>query len=164
MTSVILRLNLCLDIENKAKKKCKNFKKFFNEYLHIEQIYVGFITKDVKFDKDDYDDPFKIAYVLGYSRLGNNIKRYQTVYLSKTVVVDDDGLFFSNEKLYMDNGYSWTNNNFLFFDKINSDDEVTQINNSYYSFEIFVDFNYDYYTRKYMKFQDVLAVLVSLMN
>jgi len=57
--TINISLNLCLDVGNKTNKKCKNYKKFFNEYLKNNSLYIQMIIKEVDFDRDDINDPLK---------------------------------------------------------------------------------------------------------
>jgi len=59
INTINIKLNLCLDINNKKNKNCKNYKKFFNEYLHKDDLYISTILNEVNFDKDDIDEPLK---------------------------------------------------------------------------------------------------------
>lgn len=70
----------------------------------------------------------------------------------------------SSEKKLIDYGFSKFENEFFFFDTIDDDNEITKKTNEYYSLYILSDTRYKYYTREYMKFQDVLARLGSFMN
>jgi len=164
VTSINLHFDLCLNIENNANQNCRNYNKLFNEYLNNEELLVGFIIKDVRFEKDDFKDPFKHNWFASYSLMSKNMVTRDQVYLTKTELHQDDGFFFSSNEKYEDYGYSNRKHDFYYTDKIDNDDDVTKMNNEYYSLEILVDTKYGYYTRKYMKLQDVLALLVSFFN
>jgi len=153
-----------LDLNNKENKNCKNYKKFFNEYLNNGGLYVTININDVKFNKDSIDDPLKETKIATYNLMSKNIIKRDTVYLTKTELKEDNGIILSSENIKTKYGFSRNKQEFYFFEKINSDDEITSVNNSYYSLAIISDTKYKYYSRKYMKFQDVLALLASFMN
>ncbi len=153
-----------MDLNNKENKNCKNYKKFFNEYLNNGGLYVTININDVKFNKDSIDDPLKETKIATYNLMSKNIIKRDTVYLTKTELKEDNGIILSSENIKTKYGFSRNKQEFYFFEKINSDDEITSVNNSYYSLAIISDTKYKYYSRKYMKFQDVLALLASFMN
>ncbi len=159
-----IKLKLCLDINNKQNKKCKNYKKFFNEFLNNDDLYVSLIINEVNFDRDDIGDPLKKKIRLSTNLMSKNIIKRDYVSLTKTDVIQDDGYILTDEYLYSEYGYSEKRREFYFFEIINSDDDITKMNNDYYSLNIVGDFKYNFYTRKYLKFQNVLALVVSFLN
>jgi len=164
INTINLKLNLCLNVENKTNKNCKNYKKFFNEILKNDDLYVDMIINEVDFDRDDIDYPLKKKLRTTGNILSPNMVKRDYVLLTKSDVIEDDGYILSNKFIYSEYGFSSKRSEFFFFNNIDSDDDITPLINEYYSLNIVGDFKYKQFSRKYMKFQNVLALLVSFMN
>lgn len=54
-----IQLIFCSYIKNKKNKNCKNYKKFFEEHLNNDELYVNMVINEIKFDKDDLKIPLK---------------------------------------------------------------------------------------------------------
>jgi hypothetical protein len=154
-----------LSSDNKSKKNCKNYDKFFNEILKRENIFVHFIFNEIKFDIDNYQMPLKKQFNNFFSILSNNLNKRDFIYITEKKVIQDDGVIFVSEKNFVEVGVSKkVEKDFFFFDKINSDDEITDITNEFYVMYLMTDSQYNFYSRKYMKFQQLIAELSGFMN
>jgi hypothetical protein len=94
--SMEIKLKICLNFENNTATNCKNYKKFFSESSKSNDKFIELIMKDVKFYKDNVENPLTKTFGISTNSLSNNILKRGYSYLSKSHVIQDDGKIFES--------------------------------------------------------------------
>jgi hypothetical protein len=143
-------------IHNKCTS-LNNLKQLFDK-----DIYFSLYYPDVQFNPLSYNQPLKIKYKNYYFDLNHKSQRRDDLYLKKTILNDDKGWLFNNIKNISLWGVDKITSSFKYF----SEDELIIENSSskIYSLSIYNTVENNYFTRNYTKFQNVIAVVGTLIN
>ena len=114
-----------------------------------------FYYPTIRFHQDEYNSPFEIKYKKDYFILNKKVSKVNQLYLRKLILLDNIGLFGSNEKVYENWEYSGINKDCYIND--NKDSKI-------FSLEIYAEQNIHYYYRTYNNIFVILAECLPLMS
>jgi len=141
-----------IDIDNEKKKDCRDFKKM-QEILSKDNLFIQILFDQVDFKANDYQNPLKNITISYARNLNLNLQKLENFKLKNTIVEQDDGILFSDEK-YLTNMYGiYPMEKHSFF---RNNDELEKIYNStdhkvpenVFNMFFFHDAFYDKYVRK----------------
>lgn len=144
------------NVDNENNKTIANQKT--EEFLKIiqEAIYLEMILPQAVFDPSDFEDPLKIEAKYHYAMLSFGSGVYDLFFFSDYLVETDAGILTETPNTQIETGYDRKlNHNFIF-------NETNNI--SWYYAEFNFDKAYNYSTRQYMKFQDLLGNVSGFMD
>ena len=158
------KLKLCKDKEMKICKSGDNLVDLIekSDNLMIKVIYPAIIFK-----ADDYLTPFNNTIKSFSNLIGPQITFSDELHLGLINLNQDAGVIFESSKDILEIGGLKVINKISTV--LDEDDEIKKSRNKisknyYYSMMVFFDKNYLYHTRKYMKFQDLLANVSGFME
>ena len=142
--------------------KCTSINKL-REFLNQDNPkFFAFYYPLVEFNPLSYEEPINIRYKNNYYCLSHRLQRNDDIFLKKTILNDDKGWLFDDD----------SNSSFWGIDKIKStyayfsDEDLTTEGSStkIYEINLYTSMEKNYYTRYYMKIQNVIAIVGSLFN
>jgi hypothetical protein len=142
---------------------CTDLQTLKNNMNLLNQLYFAIYYPSFYFDPTDQEEPLKIQYLTYYNTLNANLIKTDRIFLTQPKVSDDRGWIFTDYKEYsaVTNGPRTLNN--VDF-KTDSEYGNPKISSKIYTMAIFLEKDYEYYTRSYMKIQDLAATVGGFMK
>ena len=153
-----IRLFYCENGENFSfnNSKCTSIEKLKN-FLANESVYMSIYYNNFNFRFTNFKHPFGKNIKIYYCILDYKLRQIDRTHLRKFILNDDKGWLFSNNK----NISLWGVDNIKTEYKYISDEELKTegFSSMIYSFNIYMLLEQTYYTRKYKKIQDIIAMI-----
>ena len=127
-----------------------------------KNIYFSLYYPVVQFNPLSYNQPLKIKYKNYYSELNYKSQKNDEFILKKTILNDDKGWLFNNIKNISLWGIDKTFSTYKFYTE--DDLIIENCSSKIYSLSIYNTIENNYYTRTYTKFQNVIAIVGTLIN
>jgi len=127
-----------------------------------KDIYFSLYYPVVQFNPLSYNQPLKIKYKNYYSELNYKSQKNDEFILKKTILNDDKGWLFNNIKNISLWGIDKTFSTYKFYTE--DDLIIENCSSKIYSLSIYNTIENNYYTRTYTKFQNVIAIVGTLIN
>ena len=142
--------------------KCTSLNQL-RQFLNQDQPkFFAFYYPLVEFNPLSYDQPINIRYKNSYYCLSYRLQRNDDIFLKKTIMNDDKGWLFENSHNISFWGIDNIKSTYAYF----SDEDLTREGSStkIYEINLYTSMEKNYYTRYYMKLQNVVAIVGSLLN
>ena len=136
-----------------------SFKGFVNQ---DNPKFFSFYYPFIEFNPLSYSNPIIKRYKNYYYILSHRLQRNDDVFLKKTIISDDKGWLFNDYKNYSVQGVDSFRTTYTYYsdDDLNKEGSSTKI----YEINLYTSMEKNYYSRYYMKIQNVIAVVGSLIN
>ena len=147
---------------SKNNTKCTSLKQLRDFLNQDKPKFFAFYYPLVEFNPLSYNEPLKIRYKNHYYCLSYRLQRNDDIFLKKTIMNDNKGWFFDTNKNFSVWGIDSFQTTYSYF----SDEDLTNEGSSskIYEINIYSKIEKNYYTRYYMKIQNMLAIVGSLVN
>jgi len=153
--SLKLELQLC---PKNSSNDCSNFKALNNNSLKEEKLYVSLNYPEILCNADNYEKFFTFRFKNHWNILSPGVQHNDILYVGYSQFDQDDGFMFESISEQIILGGTNIDTKWEFFNYNNSDiSKINYSNKKIYSFIVLLNKYYNYYTRKYMKLQDLLA-------
>ena len=141
---------------------CTSIKTLRSIFNQEKPIYFSFYYPVIEFDPLSYNYPLKIRYKNYNYDLNHKIQKSDSFILKKTILNDDKGWLLNNIK----NLSFWGIEQITFSYKFFTEEELNNegVSSKIYSLSIYNTAEHNYYKRYYTKFQNVFAIIGSLIN
>jgi len=143
--------NFCKDSE---KKICKSAQNLDNLRKEAKDILITVMFPHIIFNTDDFINPFSTRFRGNYKPFRLNTQYYNTLFLGYQYLNQDSGILFESTEDKKEIGGLQLNTNSASL----SGDE------SFYVLDVMLGDEFLYHTRKYMKFQDLIANVSGFME
>ena len=136
-----------------------SFKGFVNQ---DNPKFFSFYYPFIEFNPLSYSNPIIKRYKNYYYILSHRLQRNDDVFLKKTIISDDKGWLFNDYKNYSVWSVDSFRTTYTYYsnDDLNKEGSSTKI----YEINLYTSMEKNYYSRYYMKIQNVIAVVGSLIN
>ena len=142
--------------------KCTSINKL-KEFLNQDNPkFFAFYYPLVEFNPLSYQQPINIRYKNNYYCLSYRLQRNDDVFLKKTIMNDDKGWLFNRYKNFSDWGIDSFSTTYFYFS--DSDLNTEGVSTKIYELNLYTAMEKNYYSRYYMKFQNIIAIAGSLIN
>ena len=147
-----LNINTCEYDDEEKMKKCSNVTKLND--LFNNSIYFSMFYPIAYFVFTDYLEPLKLEYKNYYTLIDKTISKTERMYFYTPSLKDDRGWIFTDN----------SQQSLLSFKEIEKDfvikkEEENFVEDSFYSAVFYLDKNFPYYSRSFMKFQDLASIV-----
>ena len=124
--------------------------------------FFAFYYPSIEFNPLSYYEPLNIRYKNHYYCLSYRLQRNDDIFLKKTIMNDNKGWIFDTSQNFSVWGIDSFQSTYSYF----SDEDLTNEGSStkIYEINIYSTIEKNYYTRYYMKVQNVVAIVGSLLN
>ena len=157
-----LRLFYCENGENFSfnNSKCTSLEKL-RKFLSNDSVYITIYYNIFNFRFTNFKKPFGSKIKSYYCVLNYKLRQIDRMYLRKFILNDDKGWIFSNNKNISLWGFDNIKTEYRYF----SEDEIRTegFSSMIYSFNIYMLLEQTYYTRKYKKIQDIIAMISGVL-
>ena len=142
--------------------KCTSLDKLKSFLNQDDPKFFAFYYPLIEFNPLSYSNPIIKRYKNHYYILSHRLQRNDDVFLKKTILSDDKGWLFSSNKNFSDWGIDSFRTTYAYY----SDDDLLNegASTKIYELNLYTTMEKNYYTRYYMKIQNVIAVVGSLIN
>ena len=142
--------------------KCTSLEKLKSFLNQDNPKFFAFYYPLIEFNPLSYSNPILKRYKNYYYILSHRLQRNDDVFLKKTILADDKGWLFNSYKNFSDWGIDSFRTTYAYY----SDDDLTNegASTKIYELNLYSSLEKNYYTRYYMKIQNVIAVVGSLIN
>ena len=142
--------------------KCTSLERLRDFFNQDNPKFFAFYYPVIEFNPLSYTKPITKRYKNYYYILNHRLQRNDDVFLKKTIMNDDKGWLFNNYKNISDWGVDSFRTTYAYY----SDNDLTNEGTStkIYELNIYTIMEKNYYSRYYMKIQNVIAFAGSLIN
>ena len=125
-------------------------------------LYLSLYYPQLRFSPDDDNFPAHQVYTKKFINLNSELHRVDTIRIGKTIISDDKNFLFESPKNYT----IWNTASFETYYYIMSNDKygIPGINSMLYCLNFYMNKDYTYYRRWYMKFSEALALISSFVK
>ena len=143
-------------------EKCTSLDKLKSFLNQDDPKFFAFYYPLIEFNPLSYSNPINKRYKNYYYILSHRLQRNDDVFLKKTILADDKGWLFNSYKNFSDWGIDSFRTTYAYY----SDNDLTHegASTKIYELNLYSTLEKNYYTRYYMKIQNVIAVVGSLIN
>ena len=124
--------------------------------------FFAFYYPIIEFNPYSYSKPIIKRYKIHYCILNYRLQRNDDVFLKKTIMNDDKGWLFNHYKNFSDWGIDSFSTTYFYFS--DSDLNTEGVSTKIYELNLYTAMEKNYYSRYYMKFQNIIAIAGSLIN
>ncbi len=144
---------------NNTCTSIQTLKQLFNE---DNPIFFSFYYPVVEFNPLSYNNPLRVHHKNYFYKINYNSQRSDEIFLKKTILSDDKGYLFNQFKNISFWGFDKMISSYQFISEedLNIEGALSKI----YSLTIYNTVENNYYTRQYIKFQNVVAIVGTLIN
>ena len=157
-----IRLFYCSNGNNYSvnNSNCTSFEdlnKFFSNPVLFSIYYTS-----IDFRVNNIKHPFKRKYKSYYCYLDYKFRKIENIYIQEHILNDDQGWIFSSKKNISVWGGQAITSDYNYY----SEKEITTegFSSMFYALNIYMSSDKFYYTRKYMKIQDIFALIGGLLT
>ena len=135
---------------------------YLNNLFLKEEIYMTFYFSTINFRVNNIKEPFSRKHDIHYCALDNKLRKSDKIYIKKHILNNDKGWLFNNDKNYSVWGVDSISTDYQYF----SNEEISQDNFSshVYTANFYMSLQKSYYTRRYAKIQDIIAIVGGLLT
>ena len=125
-------------------------------------IFFSFYYPVVEFDPLSYNNPLRVHHKNYYYKINHHSQRSDQIFLKKTILNDDKGYLLNKYKNISFWGFDKMISSYQFF----SEEELTieGASSKIYSLSIYNTVENNFYTRQFVKVQNVIAIVGTLIN
>ena len=150
---------------------CENGANFGeNEYCATEEeitqlfkkqtpLYLALYYSKIQFVPDKDDSPAEKKYIKEFININPDLRRVDTIRIGKTIIGDDKNFLFEQPK----NQTIWSTASFSTYYYLMTDTS-TGVQSMLYCLNFYMDKDYTYYRRWYMKISEVLAIISTFIK
>ncbi len=135
---------------------------YLNDLFLKEEIYMTFYFSTINFRVNNIKEPFSRKHDIHYCVLDNKLRKSDKIYIKKDILNDDKGWLFNSPKNYSVWGVDTIKTDY----QVISHEEMSQDNFSSYIYNanFYMSLQKNYYTRRYSKIQDIIAIVGGLFT
>ena len=158
-----IALYFCKDGQNYYinNTDCTPFE-YLKELFINQSFYMTFYFSTINFRVNNINEPFTRKHDIHYCVLDNKLRKSDKIYIKKQILNDDKGWLFNNDKNYSVWGVDSIKTDYQYI----STEEVSRENFSSYIYNanFYMALQKNYYTRRYAKIQDIIAIVGGLLT
>lgn len=138
------------------KSKCTNKKEVMN-FFNSQLTYLTFYLPHINFLPEVKEKPFQIRYHKFFNLITPELQRVDKIKLHQVVINDDKNFFFSSNGNYTE----WSSTSFetYYYFSSYSNYGTEGVSSNIYTLNFYLDEEYTYYKRWYMKISEALSIL-----
>ena len=142
--------------------KCTSLEKLRNFFNQDDPKFFAFYYPLIEFNPLSYTNPIRKRYKNYYYILNYRLQKNDDVFLKKTIMNDDKGWLFNNYVNFSDWGVDSFKTTYSYY----CDDDliIEGVSTKIYELNLYTCMEKNYYSRYYMKLQNVIAIVGSLIN
>ena len=135
---------------------------YLNDLFLKESFYMIFYFSTINFRVNNIKEPFSRKHDIHYCLLDNKLRKSDKIYIKKDILNEDKGGLFNSPKNYSVWGVDTINTDY----QVISNEEMSQDNFSSYIYNanFYMSLQKNYYTRRYSKIQDIIAIVGGLFT
>ena len=158
-----IRLFYCKNGENYSFNRtiCPSIDEL-NEYFNSKEIYFSLYYTTIEFKINELNHPFSRKHVNYFTQLSFNFRKNERIFIHEQILNDDQGWLMNEYKNTSMWGISALATDYQYFE--NTLLNTTGFSSKFYSLNIYMTSEKQYYTRKYMKIQDLLSIIGGLFT
>jgi len=152
-----LKLELRFCTKNNTND-CKNITSISVNSLKDEKLYVSLIYPEILFNSDNFENPFSFRFINYWNLLSPKIKYTDILYIGYNYLNEDIGFMFESINELQNISCIDIDSKIDIINENNADSSKNDKSDiKIYSLSVHLNKYYNYYTRKYMKLQDLLG-------
>ena len=159
-----IQVFFCENGSNYSSKnqKCTSIEKLRDFFNQDNPKFFAFYYPLIEFNPLSYTNPIRKRYKNYYYILNYRLQRNDDVFLKKTIMNDDKGWLFNKYVNFSDWGVDSFRTTYAYY----WDDDLTfeGTSSKIYELNLYTTMEKNYYSRYYMKIQNVIAIAGSLIN
>ena len=133
-----------------------------NEYFNTKAIYFSLYYSTIEFKVNELNHPFSRKHGNYFTQLSFNFRKNDRIFIHEQILNDDQGWLMNEYKNTSMWGISALATDYQYFE--NTLLNTTGFSSKFYSLNIYMTNEKKYYTRKYMKIQDLLSIIGGLFT
>ena len=158
-----IRLFYCEDGEKYSfdEKKCSKIEEL-DEYFNSNSIYFSVYYTTIDFRVNNLKNPLKRKHINYFTIISHNFRKIDRLFLQEQILNDDQGWIINNHKNISIWGGQILTSDYKYYDDKTLNQEG--FDSMFYSFNIYMTSNKNYYTRSYKKVTDMCALIGGLLT
>ena len=141
------------------EKKCSKIEEL-DEYFNSNSIYFSVYYTTIDFRVNNLKNPLKRKHINYFTVVSHNFRKIDRLFLQEQILNDDQGWIINNHKNISIWGGQILTSDYKYYDDKTLNQEG--FDSMFYSFNIYMTSNKNYYTRSYKKVTDMCALIGGL--
>ena len=133
-----------------------------NEYFNSKSIYFSLYYTTIEFRVNELNHPLSRKHANYFTELSFNFRKNDRIFIHEQILNDDQGWLISSYKNISIWGINNLKSDYQYYE--NKLLNRTGFSSKFYTLNIYMTPEKNYYTRKYMKIQDVLSMIGGLFT